>query len=79
MKIFWKCRLFDALEVGFKNKNFSIRELRLIAIVAKKDPPKKFRNVYFQKELSHSFEADLVTLIFADAYLLKAIFKSVFY
>ena len=38
MKIFLKFRSFEALEVGFLSKNFSIGELRLIAIVAKKDP-----------------------------------------
>ena len=35
MKLFLKFRSFEALEVGFLSQNFSIGELRLIAIVVK--------------------------------------------
>ena len=37
MKLFLKFRSFKALEVGFLSQNFSIGELRLIAIVVKMD------------------------------------------
>ena len=38
MSLYLKFRSFEALEVGFLSKNFWIGELRLIAIVVKKDP-----------------------------------------
>ena len=37
MKKYLKFRSFEALEEGFLSRNYSFGELRLIAIVAKKD------------------------------------------